>query len=333
MSEEQLNCLILKNSIVITHNDVPYTLYRESPNYNKVLDCIRNGDLQGVLSLVSVETKAILHPDLEICKSRAYVDGEPVSKYIGSKLVQFFENNEPYEYLVNFWRRVKKNPSENSKNQLYTFLEKHKFPITPEGNFIAYKAVSSDMMDKHSRTVQYKIGEITHMDRSEVADTPDKACGAGLHVGSYQYAKDFATGADIVLEILVDPADVVSVPSDSSFQKCRCCSLFVIGISQGQEIEAVTVSEASAPGNMSPQAQPQTTTLLINKVQHYLDPIIPAEGVDSKIKNEKFVRVRPSKLPKLVREYFKNTNILKAGKIEDEYIVCTAEGNAYSIHK
>jgi hypothetical protein len=51
------------------------------------------------------------------------------------------------------------------------------------------------------------------------------ACSAGLHVGTYDYALRFTR---FVIEVLVDPRDVVSVPTDCNDQKMRTCKYLVM---------------------------------------------------------------------------------------------------------
>lgn len=62
-------------------------------------------------------------------------------------------------------------------------------------------------------------------------------CGHGLHVGAFDYAKSYG-GIDLdddeggngnkLMICKVNPRDVVSVPTDSRFQKLRCCRYEVV---------------------------------------------------------------------------------------------------------
>jgi hypothetical protein len=66
------------------------------------------------------------------------------------------------------------------------------------------------------------------MNRDEVQDDPGKACSTGLHVGTKSFAKDFGA---VVIEVKIDPADVVSVPHESGGQKLRCAKYEVARVS------------------------------------------------------------------------------------------------------
>jgi len=62
-------------------------------------------------------------------------------------------------------------------------------------------------------------GNVVEIPRSYVETSREYGCAQGLHVGSFEYAKDFADGA--LVSVSVNPRDVVSVPSDQDYQKCR----------------------------------------------------------------------------------------------------------------
>lgn len=62
------------------------------------------------------------------------------------------------------------------------------------------------------------------MPRNFVEDNPEVACSHGLHCASAEYAK----GYGVLTEVAVDPADVVSVPYDYDFAKCRCCRFEIL---------------------------------------------------------------------------------------------------------
>ena len=48
---------------------------------------------------------------------------------------------------------------------------------------------------------------------------PSAGCAQGLHAGSYDYAKQYASG--VLLLVKINPRDVVSVPTDSDWAKIR----------------------------------------------------------------------------------------------------------------
>jgi hypothetical protein len=66
------------------------------------------------------------------------------------------------------------------------------------------------------------------MPRDQVQFDPGVGCHTGLHVGTFEYAAGFAQGA--LLEVVVNPRDVVSVPTDCGAQKMRTCRYTVVGL-------------------------------------------------------------------------------------------------------
>ena len=57
-----------------------------------------------------------------------------------------------------------------------------------------------------------------------VEDDPTKACSQGLHIASKEYARDYGN----VVEVSVDPADIVIVVIWYANKKCRCCRYEVL---------------------------------------------------------------------------------------------------------
>lgn len=254
--EMQINYMILRGSIVINFDSKNFIVNSGSDEYSNVLNIIKCSSLpvsdpkyrslQELIPIVDpqkVISDAIPNGDFVVQKGKIYSDGQVVSGYIGQKLIEFVEQGLPYLPLFNFWKRIKNNPSNNSKDQLYQFLESNLIPLTEEGKFIAYKSVRSDMTDHHSGKFKYAINQLAQMDRSEVVDDPNHACGPGLHVGSFKYASSFGGNGSIILEVEVDPADVVSVPKDHASQKLRACQFIPVAVCQREYTSPVVITK------------------------------------------------------------------------------------------
>jgi hypothetical protein len=65
------------------------------------------------------------------------------------------------------------------------------------------------------------------MPRNQVDDNKDNTCSAGLHFCSFDYLKSF--GGSRIMILKINPADVVSIPSDYNQQKGRTWRYTVIG--------------------------------------------------------------------------------------------------------
>ena len=77
------------------------------------------------------------------------------------------------------------------------------------------------------------------MPRGDVAHVPATAARRGLHVGTFDYAQGWGRNGK-VLEVRVNPRDIVSVPHRLRAQKLRCCRYRVVGV-----VERRTTSRSS----------------------------------------------------------------------------------------
>jgi hypothetical protein len=133
----------------------------------------------------------------------------------------------PFEPLVKFLENLMQNPSYRARKELYAFLEHEALPITEDGHFLAYKAVRSDFMDIFSGTIYNGIGSVVKMQRSNVDDDCNRGCSSGLHAGSIDYVRGYGNDSSRFLIVKINPANVVSVPSEDS-RKLRTCEYVVV---------------------------------------------------------------------------------------------------------
>jgi hypothetical protein len=112
--------------------------------------------------------------------------------------------------------------------ELYDFLAVSNLPITSDGYFLAYKNVNDDYLDRHSRTNRHHVGDVVQMERGMVNDQRDQTCSHGLHFCSLSYLREFwgFNGHTMILKI--NPAHVVSIPSDYKNAKGRTCEYEVV---------------------------------------------------------------------------------------------------------
>jgi hypothetical protein len=152
-------------------------------------------------------------------------------------MIQMLQEGFPIEPMVNFMENLYKNPSHRAVTELYGFLEKNALPITPDGHFLAYKKVRTNYLDVHSGTMDNSIGKIVEMERHEVNDNKDETCSTGLHFCGMSYLSCF--GGERTVIVKINPADVVSIPSDYNDAKGRACRYEVIG-----EVDADKANQA-----------------------------------------------------------------------------------------
>lgn len=230
--ELNMNYMILPQSLILNHEGVTTTINKADGRYDQVLQKIKEGKLDEIIPLLSIST-SLSERGFEIIDGIVHIDGDALPDSLSARVLDFFNNNLPFEPLLKFWAKLKTNPSFNSRQMLFKFLEHNGHPITTEGNFIAYRAVRNDFLDKHTGKINNSVGNVVEIDRSKVDDNPNNTCSHGLHVATLCYAQGFATGDDRLLDVEVDPADVVAVPTDYNGTKMRVCRFKVVAESQG----------------------------------------------------------------------------------------------------
>lgn len=226
-----------ENAIHIILDGQPKVIRRGNANFEKVRQALFDEDYESlpILLDVSATVKSFSQGRVEVEDENVYYTHESGEKeelhgVVVQKLASLIKQGvKDVTPLVNFIERLLGNPSSHSVEQLYRFLDYKELPIDSDGYFIAYKAVRNDYTDKHSGTFDNSIGKEPEITRRKVDDDPTNHCSYGLHVGSLDYARDFAGGDDRVIIVRVDPSDAVSVPNDCSFQKLRVCKYKVIG--------------------------------------------------------------------------------------------------------
>lgn len=235
-----MNYHVLQNSIVLNYNKKTVVIAEGDSRYEAVLDCIRNHTLEDIPAIVEVE-RGFQGSGLEL-RDGILFDGEnALPPELNSRILKFKEQRLPYDALLKFWDNLKQNPSFNSRKMLYSFLCHNGHPLTEDGCFIAYRGVGSDFKDKHSGKFDNSPGAICEMPRSEVDENPNNTCSSGLHVACYAYAKDFG---EKLLEVKVNPKDVVAVPTDYAGTKMRTCRFEVIQECEKMREEALYNTES-----------------------------------------------------------------------------------------
>jgi hypothetical protein len=204
-----------------------HTLQKGSPNYDNLRKAIINEaweEIPRCLDIAgTVKTWAKGHVSIE--NDTLVSEGTPLPPALHQRVMDMVTQKKDPQPLLNFWHRVQMNPNPSSVAQLWDFLQHNGIPLTPAGTFLAYKGVRKDFYDAHSGTIKNEIGAVIREDRSLIDPDPNSACGRGLHVGSYEYARKFAPRT-IICE--VDPMHVVSVPRDHSHMKMRVCEYRVV---------------------------------------------------------------------------------------------------------
>lgn len=177
---------------------------------------------------------------VEVINGTVYYKGEEVHNALTDKLLDLMDGGYNVTPWIKFLENLMLNPSYRSRECLYQFLEQFDAPITPDGNFIAFKRISKNWKDIHSGTFDNSIGTVVKMDRARVDDDPKHTCSSGLHICADKYLQHFADASNsrtVVVE--VNPAHVVAVPYDYDFAKMRVCEYKVLAEIEPEKIPEV----------------------------------------------------------------------------------------------
>jgi len=239
------------------------------PHWSAIVTGLENGD-ESVYDLFDVQSGLVtrltsLSERVSYDGRNILFDGDVQSGPLADHLMRCLEAGvDDYLPVIKFWEKVAQNPDERSREQLFTWLRSHEFTITEEGDILGYKGVSVNSDGNytsintsgkayvdgvlHSGAIPNLLGTEVSMPRSEVQNDPSVACHKGLHVGDWSYAYGFARGA--VLEVHVNPRDVVSIPSDSSARKMRCCKYKVVKVRTEKSDSPIYVGEDKWTGDV-----------------------------------------------------------------------------------
>jgi len=253
--------IVTSNAITVIWEGQPYTVNTDNPNYTGLKNALLNAEYDGIGRFLDIKKQIedFSHGSIKVVAEKVYYGNYELKGFVIDKLLEFLRSGaKDAQPILNFIEKLMFNPSKNSVDQLYTFLSYKTLPLTETGNIIGYKGVDTDFYSKHGNKntivitgnvdangrILNKIGETIEVARNSVDDNKDNHCSHGLHIGSYDYAKDWAGNNGHLMMVEFNPSDAVSVPTDCNFQKLRVSKYKVIG-----EVPFERIKETEAPLN------------------------------------------------------------------------------------
>lgn len=233
---KKVNWLLTDNNITVNYNGQTHIVARTDALAERLIKALKEQREDEIPNLVSAAKRieTFSKGNFVVRDGLIYVNGVEAPVVLGNKIVKFSNEGLPFQPLVKFAERLQQNPSFRAVQELFTFLEKNDHPITENGCFIAYKRVRGTFKDIHSNTMDNSPGNVVEMNRNQVNEDATQTCSYGLHVANWDYAHNhFASSdsaTDVMLEVEVDPADVVAIPVDYNNAKMRVCKYKVLGV-------------------------------------------------------------------------------------------------------
>lgn len=289
--------IMAKDAITVMVNGTATTVREGQANFVALRDAIRAREWDRVPDLATpakaIETFATGR--VTVNNGEVLLDGEVIHNAVARRILDMVSEGFDADPLMRFLERLMQNPSRTAVSELYLWLEGTELPITEDGCFMAYKKVNDSYRDFYSGQVLNKPAELftdedrvyikkprgsvttevvdgvttLSMPRNAVDDNRDRTCSQGLHFCSLSYLPAYYGGSGRVLLVKIDPADVVSIPSDYDNAKGRTWRYQIVGEhTAGEQTEAYNTSVASADGTAKHKAaaepKPDTWVMGVN---------------------------------------------------------------------
>jgi hypothetical protein len=256
------------NWTVILSDGGTYSFCPSHHSYITLVNAVNSGNEALFLSSFVTETKvqewsSTECPEFTITGGVLRFNEETVSQEITSRVMEMIAGGYKPEPLMKFLKRLYLNVSRRAIVESYKWITKKGIAINSEGMLIGYKGVatysgpdktdknkrnlrSGDLVDKYTKeSYRNNPGDCPSMNRRNVCDDHTVGCSTGLHVGTYEYAVDWAGLSGSVVLVRFDPADIVSVPSHCEFQKMRVSRYKVLKLVR-RPIESLVYDEDNA---------------------------------------------------------------------------------------
>ena len=243
--------MVRDNEVIYYSKSGFVTVPKTQHNYKEIIDYLMSPDFKEEKFLEMANQK---EEDVRVTskgKIKKNSDGTAkigeinIPKEMLAKIQELKDLGYGWEHYRKFWERCLANPNPKSVELLFQYLVIHKFTITEDGCFLAYKGIRTDFKDVHSATFDNSVGNVVKMERSEVTYDPANACSKGLHCGNLAYARNWGP---VVVLVKVDPANVVSVPFNSRGEKIRVCEYRVESVyEKSNPIKTAVVNKKNQP--------------------------------------------------------------------------------------
>jgi len=250
--------IVSEDTATLLYEGKPYTLNSSHANFAPFKSALVEGDFETAINYLDIkkQIKEFADGELKVENGSVYYYGTQLHGKVVDKLLELLESGlklgSPF---VKFVKNLLDNPSNNSVEELYDFLSYKSLPIDDDGYVIGYKGVCSDGWSKSGNThtivlqgevnergqIMNRVGDTIEVQRRSVDDNRQNQCSHGLHIGSFDYAKSWASDGQLLL-VRFNPADAVSVPQDAECQKLRVCKYEIL-----EEVEVEDNSEIKEP--------------------------------------------------------------------------------------
>lgn len=230
--------IITTNSVIAIINGVPSSIDANHPNFEAVSTGLTTS------SLTTDQVLDMMKPIRELKRAlseSAFYDTEsgiqidingysfPLAPELQSEVLRVYRANGDLKPMENFVRNLAANPDKDVHRQLYGFLQACGLTLTEDGCFLAYKRINHNWTDIYTGKIDNSPGQLVEMPRFAVEKNPNITCSHGLHFAAWDYLSSYSSRSDDRTVLLkINPADVVSIPSDYRNMKGRASRYLVL---------------------------------------------------------------------------------------------------------
>lgn len=228
-----------------------FTILSTNKNFDRAMELISDIDksdpgsdledgLRSELHSLTVPVSRITNlelGDIRIDKGNIFYKEQQVHNVVGERILSMLDHDEDPKTMLRFLNNLMENPSFNSVQETFRFLDANKMAITRDGMILAYKKVNSEFKSIRAGVDGIHLdntpGVEVIMPRNEVNDNSAQTCSTGLHLAAASYLPSYGSGyagdsQDRVVICVCNPRDVVSIPNDYNNAKMRVCRYTVL---------------------------------------------------------------------------------------------------------
>jgi len=219
--------VLQRDFLSVVLNGRSYPVSKSQPTFKQMKAALEKGQWDKIPNLISLAAQVAeqSHGRVSVKADGVYYKGVKIDNTLSGKISELIDHSKPVAHLLKFMDNLYQQPNVNTVNEIYQWLASGRFALTDDGCFLAYKKVDTDYMDFYTHTVDNHVGQIVTMSRKAVDTDRNNTCSHGLHFCSKGYLPDygggFSSGACRIMEVKINPADVVAIPVDYAYTKGR----------------------------------------------------------------------------------------------------------------